>query len=174
MQTQTIAAALVYTDDENRDLATNILWSSINQLRAQGIKIGGLMNKCTEDGHHVSDIIQSISDSREYIISQCLGTGSTGCRLDTVALAESSIVLRDAIDEHVDVLVINKFGKAEAEGSGLVDEYTRAIAEHIPVLSLVDTKYLPDWQDFTAELGEELPLNMDTVMNWILSRLDQQ
>lgn len=172
MQNSAIAAALVYTDDDTRDLATTVLWSVIHRLRTQGVKVGGLMNKC-ENGQHLSAVIQSIQDAREYTISQCLGTGSTGCRLDTAALAESSVVLRDAIDDRVDVLVINKFGIAEAEGRGLSDEYARAIAEQIPVLSLVDTKYLSSWRSFIADYGEQLPLNADAVIHWVQFRLDQ-
>lgn len=166
-----VIAAIVY--DDNGDLATTTLWSAINVLRAQGVRIDGLVNQCTDDGHHVSEVIQAIGDASEYVILQCLGKESQGCKLNPAALAESSIVLRDAIDQRVDVLVINKFGVAEAEGRGLLDEYVRAIAEQIPVVSLVHRKYLPAWRDFAAELGEELPIDMDAVINWIQSRLDQ-
>lgn len=166
-----VIAAIVY--DDNGDLATATLWSAIKILRAQGVKIDGLMNKCTDDGHHVSEVIQAIGDAREFVILQCLGKGSNGCKLNPLALAESSIVLRNAIEQHIDVLVINKFGIAEAEGRGLLDEYIRAITEQIPVVSLVHRKYLSAWHDFTAELGEELPIDVDAVINWVQSRLDQ-
>lgn len=169
---KSVIAAIVY--DDNGDLATTTLWAAINTLQARGVRIDGLVNKCTDEGHHVSEVIQAIGDASEYVILQCLGKESHGCKLNPAALAESSIVLRDAIDQRVDILVINKFGIAEAEGRGLLDEYTRAITEQIPVVSLVHRKYLPAWQNFTAELGEELPVNVDAVINWIQSRLNQE
>lgn len=80
-------------------------------------------------------------------------------------LASASEVIRDALQNPPDILVFNKFGHAESEGSGLIDEYAQAVAAGIPVISLLQDKYLPEWRRFTDGIGAELT-DLTGVINW--------
>lgn len=163
-----VIAAVVY--EHNVDQAIHALWTSVHALQSEGISVGGLLNKCTNK-HYISEVVQSVSDSREYTILQCLGKASSACKLDHNALAESSIVLRDAIDNQVDVLFVNKFGVAESEGSGFIEEYMSAISANIIVISLVHAKYLEAWKSFTGDMGEIVPADEKALLDWIHTRL---
>ena len=158
-------AVIVFEDDGND--AVQALWEVVEQLQAKGLKVGGLLNKKDGQGGYIGEVICSVSDEREYRILVGRGAGASGCRLDSVALAESSEVPRQALDQGIDVLVINKFGIAEAEGGGLVAEISRAVSEGVPVLSTVHDKYAEHWRSFSGELGIELFPMVDEVQAWL-------
>jgi hypothetical protein len=65
------------------------------------------------------------------------GKGARGCRLDESRLLEAEPALRVAIAERVDLLVINRFGRAENLGRGMVDTIASAIEAGIPILTAV-------------------------------------
>ncbi|MDF7676588.1 DUF2478 domain-containing protein [Neisseriaceae bacterium ESL0693] len=159
-------AAIVYDDDHDKQ-AMQIAWQVIEGLRQAGISVAGLMNKCDAAGQPIDEVVQSINDEREYTILQNLGTHSNACRLNAAALAESSMVLRDAIIQKPDVLLINRFGVTESEGGGLLAEFSAAVLAGIIVISLVHQRYVPQWRQFAGSLGHELPRDVDAIITWI-------
>lgn len=107
-----------------------------------------------------------LHSNREYRISQDLGSGSTCCRVDTSAVAEAGSVLRQAMASETDLIVVNKFGKLEAQGLGLADEMLAIMAQGIPLLTSVEPPLLERWRDFTGGLAVELPPACGTLMRW--------
>ena len=162
-------AVIVFEDDGNEAVQT--LWEAVEQLQQKGLKVGGLLNKKDGQGGYIGEVICSICDDREYRILVDRGAGASGCRLDSEALAASSAVPREALDQGIDVLVINKFGIAEAEGSGLVAESSRAVSEGVPVLSTVHDKYAEQWRRFSGDLGVELFPMVEEVQAWLEAQL---
>lgn len=162
-------AVIVFEDDGNEAVQT--LWEAVEQLQQKGLKVGGLLNKKDGQGGYIGEVICSICDDREYRILVDRGAGASGCRLDSEALAASSAVPREALDQGIDVLVINKFGIAEAEGSGLVAEISRAVSEGVPVLSTVHDKYAEQWRRFSGDLGVELFPMVEEVQAWLEAQL---
>ena len=162
-------AVIVFEDDGNEAVQT--LWEAVEQLQQKGLKVGGLLNKKDGQGGYIGEVICSICDDREYRILVDRGAGASGCRLDSEALAVSSAVPREALDQGIDVLVINKFGIAEAEGSGLVAEISRAVSEGVPVLSTVHDKYAEQWRRFSGDLGVELFPMVEEVQAWLEAQL---
>jgi uncharacterized protein len=65
------------------------------------------------------------------------GKGTRGCRLDENALQDADPVLRAAIADRVDLIIINRFGRAEGLGRGLINNFAVAIEVGIPVLTAV-------------------------------------
>jgi len=55
----------------------------------------------------------------EILISVDRGNDARGCRLDPAAFARITVWGQRALDEGLDLLVVNKFGKEEASGRGL-------------------------------------------------------
>lgn len=164
-------AVIVFEDDGNEAVLT--LWDAVEEIQKRNLKVGGLLNKKDNEGGYIGEVICSVSDDREYTILVSRGSGASGCRLDSVALAESSEVPREALDQGVDVLVINKFGIAEAEGRGLLAEMTRAASEGVPVLAAVHNKYADAWRSFSGELGVELFPMIEEVMAWLDAQLEK-
>lgn len=56
-----------------------------------------------------------------------------------------------------DVLIVNKFGKQEAEGEGFRPVIAAALAVGIPVLVGLNTLNAPAFRSFASGLAVELP-----------------
>jgi hypothetical protein len=64
-------------------------------------------------------------------------TCAAGCRLDAARLAGVATRLSRAMTDGSDLVIINRFGRTEAEGRGLADLIIRAVDADIPVLIAV-------------------------------------
>lgn len=165
-------AALIYRGEGDDELRT--LWRAVGQLRDRGFSIKGLLNKTDAQGGKMRDRVCSLTDSREYAIMYDGGCTEDTCKLDPRGLAASSEVIREALQSPPDILVFNKFGHAESEGSGLIDEYAQAVAAGIPVISLLQDKYLPQWREFTDGMGTELENGLQGVLDWAQAQKGRQ
>jgi nucleoside-triphosphatase THEP1 len=67
-----------------------------------------------------------------------------GCRLDAGRLAELAKRLAAAMQNGADLVIINRFGPAEAEGGGLNDLIAQALDADIPVLIAVPERRFLD------------------------------
>jgi len=88
------------------------------------------------------------------------------CSLDTLTLTETAAVLRRAIEDRVELMVVEKFGNAERDGEGLSDEILCAIAAGIPVLVAVPDTSLEIWNDRTGGMGGVLNCEEDDLFHW--------
>lgn len=147
-------AALIYCTDGEREL--NLLWQAVAHWRQQGWRVAGLLNPLDGEGRKIRERVCSLTDGREYEIMYRGDTTAGACLLNPQGLAAASEVMREALDAPPDILVFNKFGHAESEGSGLIDEYAQAVAQGIAVVSLLQEKYVPEWRAFTDQAGVEL------------------
>jgi hypothetical protein len=75
-------------------------------------------------------------------------------------------LLAAAINDTVDLLILNKFGKTEAEGGGLRSALARAIELGVPVLTAVRPPYTETWSGFHAGLAIDLIPDLDVVLAW--------
>lgn len=165
-------AALIYRGEGDDELRT--LWRAVGQLRDRRFSIKGLLNKTDAQGGKMRDRVCSLTDSREYAIMYDGGCTEDTCKLDPRGLAASSEVIREALQSPPDILVFNKFGHAESEGRGLIDEYAQAVAAGIPVISLLQDKYLPQWREFTDGMGTELENGLQGVLDWAQAQKGRQ
>lgn len=137
-------------------------------LQGQGYFVRGLVqrNAPTAEVCACAMTLVDIHSGCEYRISQDLGAGSTCCRVDTNAVAEASAVLRTAVGSETDLIVVNKFGKLEAQGLGLADEMLTAMAQGIPLLTSVEPQILERWRAFTGGIAAELAPTCGSLMRW--------
>ena len=156
-------AALIYRGEGDDELRT--LWRAVGQLRDRGFSIKGLLNKTDAQGGKMRDRVCSLTDSREYALMYDGGCTEDTCKLDPRGLAASSEVIREALQSPPDILVFNKFGHAE---------YAQAVAAGIPVISLLQDKYLPQWREFTDGMGTELENGLQGVLDWALAQKGRQ
>lgn len=168
MELQHSIAVIPY-EDEGLE-AIQACWQAVQQLQNQGLKVDGLLNKLDPQRGYLNDTLCAIADGREYVILQRLGESSTACRLDSVALAEASQVITQALDRGVDLVVFNKFGHAEAEGRGMINEFSRAVGESVPILTTVHQKYLEAWRSFSGELALEVAADAQALLAWAQQR----
>ncbi len=91
------------------------------------------------------------------------------CGLDVSALAETTAILRKAINSHPDLVVIEKFGDRERAGKGLSHEIFEIIATGIPLLIAVPESTFDIWQQRSGGLGAKLPFEEKAFHEWWFS-----
>jgi nucleoside-triphosphatase THEP1 len=137
------------------------------RLQAEGVRLGGVVqeNAGAKDACAAMTLVDLASNGR-FHISQDLGTAARGCRLDPRGLAEAESPLATTMGADPDLIILNKFGKAEAEGSGLRNTFVRAIDSEIPVLTAVRPPYTEAWERFHGGLAIALPPEPEAVHAW--------
>jgi len=139
-----------------------------DQLRTRGIATAGVVqhNQAPEKGYNAQMNLIDLRTGSAVAISQDLGPHAQGCRLDQSRLLEAAGIIGAAIEAGSDLIIINRFGKAEAEGEGLLSSITEAIIARVPVLTTVRPPYLEAWHKFHGGLATELPPSEPAVLDW--------
>ncbi|WP_448208443.1 DUF2478 domain-containing protein [Azospirillum sp. sgz302134] len=140
----------------------------VTELKRRGFRVGGVVQRnygALDDCADRMELVD-VATGRAFGISQNLGRASQSCRVDPSGVAEASQALRRAIDERADLLVVNKFAGLEAHGKGLADELLAGIAEGIPVLTSVGSRFLNEWQSFTGGYTALLSPDEDALWRW--------
>lgn len=177
-------AALVH---DGHGIAEPVLQAFVAQLKAEGVAVRGLLQHSeveitapvfavpglqnAPEGSHCQRHMELIDiDSGEcWRISQDLGKGSSACCLDSAGVVAASVVLRRALQNAAAptaLLVANRFGKLEVEGTGLRQEMAAAVEAGVPLITAVDQRFLAEWQDFTGGLGVQLPADVAALQAW--------
>lgn len=139
----------------------------VRRLSADGVRVCGLVQSNDGIGNCGSMTLTDIASTEQFGISQALGSLSEGCRLDPRGLVEAGSRIEGAIAIDADLLILNKFGKAEAEeGGGLRTVVARAVELGIPVLTAVRPPYEQSWTEFHGGFATALPPDADAVMAW--------
>ena len=97
-------------------------------------------------------------------ISQSLGAASRGCRLDPAALETAVGLVEAELAKGADCLIVNKFGKHEAEGRGFRQMVADVAAEGVPVLIGMNSMNRQAFFDFAGDLATPVPAT--EVLNW--------
>src|SRR5262249_38763558 len=103
------------------------------------------------DTEHRCDIVlEDLMTGERTDLFERRGSGARGCRLDIAALTAITARIERALDQRPDLLLLNKFGKAEAGGGGLLDSIAIAIDRGIPVIIGVPARNLAAWRAFAG------------------------
>lgn len=138
------------------------------RLKAEGLRMAGTVqiNSDSDCGHACDMDLLLLPDGPEVRISQDLGAGSTGCRLDAGALEQAVAVSRRRL-EGADVLIVNKFGKHEAEGRGFRELIAEALSLGLPVLTGVNHQNFVAFQTFCGGGAVALAAEPEAITSWL-------
>jgi len=169
-------AALAAVRYEARFQIDDFIADVARVLAAEGARLGGVIQEneetAREDGSCCATMrLVDLRARERFTISQDLGPDSRGCRLDPRGLAEVESRLDAATADDIDLLILNKFGRAEAEGRGLRAIFARAIEAGVPILTAVRAPYDEVWQDFHGGLSADLPADPAVVLAWCRARI---
>lgn len=156
-------AALLYDAEED---STALLRSMSQNLARRGYKVGGVLQRRGACGPQALLEAVDLMTGKHTPLCQNLGAGSQSCRLDPAGLAEAATWVQRAAQERADLIIIDKFGKQEAQGKGMRDEISLAALSGIPVLTTVSRRVLPAWQEFTGGYGTMLMCRDDIALQW--------
>jgi hypothetical protein len=97
---------------------------------------------------------------------QELGADATGCSVDPSAIAAAAQMLARAIAARPQLLVVNRFGRLEAEGRGMRVEIAQALIDEIPLIVCVPRRYLDAWNAFADGLDAQIPPLRAAIEAW--------
>ena len=141
----------------------------VQSLKDSNVAVGGIIQEKTalDTGLWQIDAVDVATGSRILINRPTLPTfGKRLCSLDVSALAETTAILRTAIANRVALMVVEKFGDAERDGKGVIDEVFQAIAAGIPLLIAVPETHLDAWAVRSGGIGAVLPCEEDALREW--------
>jgi hypothetical protein len=145
-------------------------------LRREAVRLGGAVQLNAPGAASACSAMTlvDLSSGATMDISQDLGSQAQACRLDAGRLAEFGALLDRKFDDDADLLILNKFGKAESEGHGLRRNFARAIEAGIPVLTAVRPPYDDAWRRFHEGLAVALPPDFKAAFDWCASAVAQR
>ena len=124
----------------------------VAELRRSGKKLAGLIQEdVPHPGRTRCDmVLHELATGRAISISEDLGAGATSCRLSTPRLLEAAQLVEAQLAD-AEIVFLNKFGKAEAEGGGLRDLIAHGIESGKSLVIGVPRSNLQAWTDFCGE-----------------------
>jgi nucleoside-triphosphatase THEP1 len=158
-------AAVLFDRDDDVDAAVGEL---VAAARRGGARVVGFaQERIVDEGCDCHDVrLRDLSNGEEIAIMQDLGPGATGCRVDSAAIAAAAGRLGRALAAAPDLVVVNRFGKLECEGGGLLAEIGEAVARGLPALVCVPLRFREAWNDFAAGLDAQLPPRGAALREW--------
>ena len=156
-------AALVYEPDQDPD---EVLSGFASDLKACGYRVAGLV----QIGHHCVDAPKLsavlVHTGEELQLFRDRGVCATGCRLDVSRLLDAGTHIASAIDQGVDLVIVNRFGRQERAGKGLSFLVERALSADIPVVIAVPSHRFRDWIRLTDGMSVKLRCDRGTLDAW--------
>lgn len=159
-------AALLHAGDQQGDKRMSAIAAD---LKTQGYRVGGVVQaNILHPGQCRCDmVLEELTSGQTIPISQDLGNDSQACRLDPAALEHVVGLVEASVRGGLDILVLNKFGKQEAEGRGLRSAIAIAVDAGIPVLVGLNRTHVDTWSEFSGGEGRLLEADTGDVENWL-------
>ena len=164
---------IAYTMAPGRGDTDELLYGLAQRLQQGGLVVCGTVQINSEncDAGPCDMDVRVLPDGPVIRISQSLGREAKGCRLDPGALDQAAGLVEAALEDGADVLIVNKFGKHEADGRGFRGAIGDALARDIPVLVGLNPLNAAAFMDFTAGLASELQPNEAELLDWLREKI---
>ena len=157
-------AAVVYGADDDPD---RLLIGFADDMRRAGRRPVGVVQagrSCKAENPRLGVVV--LPGGENICLVPSAERGRTGCGLDAGRLAELAKRLAAALEDGADLVVINRFGRAEADGGGLIDVIARALDLDIPLLIAVPERRFPDWVRFSCGMNVRLACRHEALDRW--------
>lgn len=160
---------LGYVIGTSRGSNDRLLAQVATTLEAEGWPLAGVVQiNCNhDDPARPCDMDLRVLGGADLVrISQSLGPLSQGCRLDPLGLETAVGLVGARMAQAPRLLILNKFGKAEAEGRGFRNLIGEALGAGVSVLLGVTAQNQGAFEDFAGEFAQLLPADLPGVLNW--------
>lgn len=160
---------LAYILSSSRGGTDPLLSDVARQLRLRGLRLCGTVQVNSErDGSLQCDMdLTVLPDGPAFRISQHRGNLARGCRLDAGSLETAVEHVSRSVGCGADLMIINKFGRHEAEGRGFRAVIAAALEQGLPVLVGLNALNREAFDKFSGGLAIELAPDVGTILNWI-------
>ncbi|WP_128515310.1 DUF2478 domain-containing protein [Tabrizicola thermarum] len=160
---------LAFTMAPGRGDTDRLLARLADDLTTRGLRLCGTVqiNTARATAAHCDMDVRVLPDGPVLRISQNLGTRSRGCRLNPEALEAAVGLVAARLQGGADLVLINKFGKHEAEGRGFRDVIAMALDRDIPVLVGLNRLNQTAFETFAGGCAVSLPPERKAIGKWI-------
>lgn len=158
MTVQTKSKPIAYFVYGEGGYPASALDAAVHDLRKRGFRVDGLLQReLPRPGRSRCDmLLEHIATGTRVPISEDRGQSARACQLDPAGLAQAHALLQQSMSGETDIVIISKFGKAEAEGGGLRGLIEAALAQGSRLVIGVPERNLEHWQDFADDFGERI------------------
>lgn len=126
-------------------------------LTARGVALAGVLEHANDAPDGPCDVrLEVMGSSGAIDLSANRGRGARGCRLDVDALMRAVQMTQAALEAGAGILIVNKFGKMEAEGGGFRSVIGDAVARGVPVVIGVPARNLDAFRAFADGMAVEV------------------
>jgi hypothetical protein len=145
-----------------------ILTAAIERLRARGVTVGGLLQRF---GEQLSNgkyrmWVDDVTTGESLRLDKPRGAGASACIVDPDAIAQAGCMLRRTTEARPDLIIVNRFGHAEADGGGMRPEIAEAICSGSAVLLAARFTYLDALKEFLGGPPTVLLHSATAVADW--------
>ena len=160
---------IAYTMAHGRGELDLLLAELADRLQARGLQTRGIVQINTDcEGNKRCDMdVQILPDGAKIRISQSLGEGARGCRLDSSALETAVAEVGRSMADPFDVFLLNKFGKQEAEGRGFRDLLAEAAARGAIVIAGTNPLNAEKFEAFSEGTATCVEADLDALLAWV-------
>lgn len=158
-----------YTIAPGRGDTDRLLYQLAQVLTSEGVRPAGIVQINTDrddDGPCDMDV-KVLPEGPVIRISQSLGPEARGCRLDPDALETSVSAVASTLASGADCLIVNKFGKHEADGRGFRPLIAEALSQNLPVLVGLNRLNEAAFSAFTDGMALEIPPDVRKLSDWL-------
>ena len=126
-----------------------------------------MLQRSRSCAHHDS-VLGTVILPRAQIVNIAHGSAHDGrqCSIDTAQLAQVAATIAAAVDHGADLVILNRFGKLEAQGRGLIALVKRAADADIPVLVAVPEHRFAAWIEYAGGMSVRLPCRRAALDHW--------
>lgn len=166
-------AAVLYKPSEGTAVDA-VLCGVAHELKAKSLKLAGAVQYNGPGGTSAcADMhLEDLASGRRLLVSEDRGPLAKGCRLDSSALEEMAGIVCSSIADGIDLVIINKFSKSEADGAGLRQAIEAAVIAGIPVLVGLNATSRSAWEQFSDGQTAWLPPERNAILAWCESVLE--
>lgn len=157
-----------YVCSEEEFRTDSVLSAAAERATALGLALAGTVQPVDPDvpRGHCDIVLALLPDGERRGISVDLPPEVPGCRLDPEAL-EAAVAVVESRLPGAQALVVNKFGKQEAAGRGLVGAIGEACAKGLPVLVGVAPQWREAFLAFAEDKAQPLPAETEAIVAWL-------
>jgi hypothetical protein len=157
-------AAVVYGAGDEPD---RLLLDFSERLCRSGLRVAGIV-QLGRAGHAGNSNLGAVMLPGNEVVAMAHdpGSSSCGCRLHAGWVADGASIIAAAIERGVDLVIVNRFGKLEAEGQGFIDLIKQAVSADIPALIAVPEHRFAAWTRYSGGMHVRLPCRRAALDRW--------
>jgi hypothetical protein len=157
-------AAIVYTARDDPD---RLLLDFVGDLRRAGCRPLGFvqLDRIQSCDAHTIRLLR-LPSGDVVSLRHDPAPDARQCGFETERLVDTAGAIAAGLGEGADLVVINRFGKLEAEGKGLIDLIRRAGEADIPVLIAVPEHRFEMWTRYSCGMSVRVSCNRGALDRW--------